>query len=365
MKNYLKSLSKITTLFLLLFLIFRSQSQSSVIILHHADISKSIFKNNEVIGSLIGNVYVTLDTIDFYCDSAKYYPARDLAKFYNNVKIIRNLQNINADSIYYYRQFKKAIAWGDVHISEPSHLLKAKKIIYETITENSEGFKNVIMHDTTNGIYAKGEHYQHFATRNELFLFENVKVLNVEPETQDTTTIFCDSLYYKNKPDEEMAVARGKVKILRNKMIATGGLGKFYISADSITLEKDPLISFERNKIQARKVKLILMDGKISEIRLYEKAELHSYTDSTYTREDILKGNFITMFFKNDSLYRVVAVKNAIGKYNIQEEGVEGLNYVTADSIKIFIKNNKADSLYVSGGTEGTYYPDKFRELAP
>jgi lipopolysaccharide export system protein LptA len=348
-----------------LFIVMYAQTNQSVIFLHHADISSSRYQNGEVIRALSGNVYVTIDTVDFYCDSALYFPATDVANFYGNVKIVRGTQTIYADFIRYYRNIRKAVATGEVRLIEPGHLIQANKIIYFTNTKNSEGFANVVMNDSLNMIYSVCDHYQYFPSQDSLILMKNVIVHSIDKNKNDTTTIFCDTLHYISKKEDEKTFAFGNVRVLKGQMISQSKFAAFYISGDSIQLEGKPNVKIDNNTIRAKTIRMKLSDGKISFIALRTNAEMVSVLDSVTMKEDVLKARDIDLFFEDDSLRYIVAKKNAIGKYNVMEEGTEGLNYVTADTIKIFVKQNKADSLFVIGGVEGTFFPEKYRNLAP
>lgn len=353
-------------LFLLFFVAFiYSEVDRSIVILHHADISRSYVKNGEVVRVLSGNVFATIDTIDFFCDSTQYYPARNLLKFYGNVQIINQDQRIFSEYLDYYRDQKIAIARKNVKLLEPGHALFAEKIKYHTLSKNSEGFFNVVMNDSLNNIFATCEHYLHFPAKKLLTLIDHVKVLKLDENGRDSTFIYCDTLEYYNQENNEKTFARGNVQVLKKNMIAKSQQAAFFISADSIILTQHPVILIDNNSIYADKIKILLNEGRINTIKLIKNAEMHSIIDSIGPREDVLKAKMITLHFKNDSLREVYAHINAVGKYNIQEEGVNGINYVTADSIKIILKNNKADSLFVLGGVEGSFYPEQFMDMVP
>lgn len=339
-------------------------AQESRLVLHHADVSRSVMRGEEIVRVLSGNVYVSIDSVDFRCDSAEYFPSRDLAKFYGHVYIRRGNQEVQADLMDYYRNQRMAEAMSNVRVTEPGKFIRANMIRYYTDNKKSEGFHSVVMNDTLNEIYSTSDFYVYIPAEEKLMLWGNVKVVQFNPEEMDTMMVFCDTLIYLNRQEDRQATARGNVRIIRDRLTATCGLAIYFQDRDSIALENNPLLKLDQNKASGSKIGIGFRKGKLEKLYLYKRSRLISMLDSVQQKFDQITAENITLHFHNDSLYLVEALKNAIGKYHVEEES-PGLNYVTADMIKIFVKSNRADSLAVFGGVEGTYYPEQFMELAP
>jgi hypothetical protein len=120
----------------------------------------------------------------------------------------------------------------------------------------------------------------------------------------------------------------------------------------------NPIAWQGENEMTGMKIDFTLDSLKINEIFLYEKAQIKSLADTLNGKYNLLKGKMIQVSLEDGVPAQIIARRNAISVYRIEENKVEqGTNSASSDSIIVYFKTGEVDSISIIGGTEGTFYP--------
>ncbi len=331
----------------------------------HADISQSIVIDGAAVRILHGNVYLRQDSLHFWCDSAVYYKNIEKSTFFGNVKINKGREKISADRIDYFRLEKKAVAQGKVWVRQPEKWLKSSHFTYYFKTKSSFARKNVQVEDSLNQTTIWCDELDYFPSEDKSVFRVGTIVHKFDDKNKDTLKILCDTLVYFSSDSSKKMFSYGNVKFYQQKIKAVCDSASYFVDDEIIKLNSDPVVYQDNNEMRGERIEIFLKNQKPERIFIWKHSELHSVLDSATMKEDVLKGHEIFITFEDDSIRQVLAKKNAIGRYHVTEGDDKGLNYITADSLILFIKKNKVDSIYVAGGAEGTYYPADKMENAP
>jgi len=71
--------------------------------------------------------------------------------------------------------------------------------------------------------------------------------------------------------------------------------------------------------------------------------------------------NYLNYYLLRHNPELVISRLNASSKYFLNQDADQGSNYSTSDSIYVFFKSGKLDSIEIIGGAEGIYYPDSYK----
>ncbi len=359
---------RITFVFSLLFILFSvavSKSKDNgrgKLHLVHADYSISKEENGKIMRIIYGNVYFVQDSISIKCDSAVYHQDYDKLSLWGKVIIVRGAETVRAKHIVYYKNEKKAVANGNVAVAEKGKELKAEHLTYYFGSKNSFARKSVIINDNNEGFNATCEEFDNFPSAFRSVLRRNVVVTKTDSSNTDTLVIKSDTLVYYSADSSRKLFSYGNVEFVQKEITAYCDSAHYFIDGDTILLFEKPEVLQNNNQMRGERIEIYLKERKPDMIYIVGRAELHSILDSLTGKEDLLKANEIFIRFADDSVRTILAKKNAIGRYHISEGGEKGVNFLTADSLVIFIEKNKVDSIFVGGGAEGTYYPEKLAE---
>ena len=148
------------------------------------------------------------------------------------------------------------------------------------------------------------------------------------------------------------------MRIFKGGVRASCDSATYFLTNEIVAMRINPVAWQGENEMTGMKIDFILDSLKIDEIYLYEKAQIKSLADTLENIYNILKGKTIQVSMVNGVPERVIARRNAISVYRIEENKVnQGTNSASSDSIIVYFKTGELDSISIIGGTEGTYYP--------
>ncbi len=323
----------------------------------HADKSIGKILNGEKVRYLVGNVKAYKDTFKMLCDEAIFFEDKDRAEFIGNVLIDDSHHKLWANKIIYFTDTRIAHCLGNVRISGDTDSLYAEKFIYDFRTKNTQATKNVYLWDKENNVRIKGDAGSYNAAFQESHILGNAWFEHHQPNEPDTLIITSKKMaYYGIEP--KRAIAEDSVRIFKGSVSAVCDSGTYFISQEKVSLRINPVTWQGDSEMIAEMIDFSLDSLKIDEIILYEKAQIKTLADSIEKKYNILKGKTIHITMMDDVPERVIARRNAISVYQVEDNKIkQGTNSASSDSIIVYFKEGEVDSISIMGGGEGTFYP--------
>ncbi len=357
----------IRTILLVSFLaFFAPQNSGDGLQLIHADrhIGKKV--NDEQLRIFAGNVLFEQDTLKMWCDSAVTHEQKKRIDFVGNVKITDNHRTVCASRIEYFWQTRQANCYENVRIHTPQDSLFAEYLEYNFKTGQARARGRVFIWDRKNLTRIWGEQAFYNPNRKTSKVQQNAHLMKLDSASQDTLNIYAQILQYIKKTDQRLAEAFDSVRILQGKLKAVCDTAYYYVDDEIAILRSAPVAWYEDSELRADSMIVYFDSLKLHKIKLAGNAVAKSLADSASGEYDILKGKRIYFYIKNKKPQRIVAIDNASSLYFITDSTAEdkGANFATADTIKIFMKEGKLDSIAILGGARGTYYPGQFKKEA-
>ncbi len=328
----------------------------------HADVSRgTVTAAGEAIRILEGNVHARQDTLDIFCDQAVFHPVTEEVVLTGNVFIRRGVEELTARKVTYYDRRKLAIAETNVHVSRPSQHLYAEYLEYYYQTDQAYARTHLLLIDEKSAAYITAWEGDYLPGENRAEVRRNAHFWQIDSTSGDTLHIYARVMDYFFSP-KRVAIARDSVHIIRGDMVAQCDSAYYDMEAGHAFLEKNPRARQQNNRLSGKQMELIFNEMKIEKVIVREQALATSVEDSLTGKVDRLTGREIIGFIKNDQLNQLWAVSNARSLYYIKDEGeIQGLNTASADTIKVFFKENEVDYITVIGGAQGVYYPSSYK----
>jgi len=350
-------------LFIAFIFLFSHQIKAldSRLYLIHADSSLGKMVEGEKVRYLIGNVSARQDTINILCDRLVFYEERDVAEFIGNVLIDDSHHKLWANKIIYNTETRTANCTGNVRISGQDDSLYAEKFIYQFRSGNTWAEENLFVWDKQNNAKIKGDAGEYDADNLETHIQGNAYFEHHEPGKPDTLIITSKNMaYFGTEP--KRAIAEDSVRIFKGGVRASCDSATYFTTDELVTLRVNPVAWQGVNEMTGMKIDFTLDSLKIDEIFIFEQAQIKSLADTLENTYNLLKGKTIQVSMVEGVPDKVIARRNAISVYEIEENKIkQGTNSASSDSIIVYFKTGELDSISIIGGTEGVFYPAEWK----
>ncbi len=345
---------------LLLSLIPLQEKNTSRAEIIHADRNIGLKENNEQIRILKGSVHLRKDTVNIYCDIARYYELRNYIKLEGNVLIDNTVRKLKAKQVYYYPDNDSVHCINAVRVYGVKDSLYANQLFYNLKTERSKAVDSVAIFDKKEKVKITGntavnnpENYLFSVSSNSFFS-------QIDSANNDTLKIFSDILSYYNF-ENSYAKAIDSVWIYKSNFKSFSDTAWYYKDDEKAILKGQPKVWIDLTVMTGNKITALFDSTKLKNVFIEGEARAISYTDSAQKEYNLIKGKSIEFILKNEEPKLIISRNNATSVYYLEDQNDEGVNYSTSDSIFVFFKNGELDSIDVVGGSEGIYYPSSYK----
>lgn len=362
----------------------RAQEKSKIKIIH-SDQLKFDKKISPDLSRLIGNVVLRHDSILMYSDSAYFYQARNEFYAFGSVKMDQgDTLFLYGDSLYYNGNHRKGRVRSNVHLTDDDMSLSTDFLDFDTENNISYFSHGGTILDSSNTLTSDRGFY--FANTKDFVFGGNVKISTpdylIESDTMaynsqngkatflgpseitgDSSYIKCEHGFY----DTESDIAQlGLHSLVQNK--------EYTLKADSIFYNQKLGKGLAWRNIELHDtINQFIIKGNYGQLhRMSNRAFI---TDSAlliqYENYDSMYVHADTLFSMSDTSgnYRILKAYHHVRFYKYEIQGkCDSLSYsssdslirlfsdpilwneqnqLTADEIKIHIKNNKANRIYM------------------
>ena len=353
---------KYIRLIILIFLVCNVVSaQQEGLELIHAD--KTIGKKiaGEQVRVFEGNVHFRQDTLDMYCSSAWFYSDKNRIDFKGKVLIDDGIRKLRADKIEYFPKTKFARCLQNVTITDAEDSLSTRLFTFDFNTEKARADSGMYVYNRVNRVHIWGQMGWYDPEQKISRVEKDARLMRIDSTGADTLIITAFEMEYR-ETDPPLAVAIDSVRIVQGSLTAVCDTARFFPEDNIVHLINQPQAWFDDNEMSGARMTIGFDSLGIKRIDIYEKAKAVSLADSVKDEWNLLKGKEIHMDIKDKKPQRVSAFGSASSTYFLKEDDESsGMNFATSDTIVVYFKESKADSIRIMGGAEGVYYPDDYK----
>lgn len=334
---------------------------------------------------LIGNVVLKHNFTYMYCDSAYFYPDRNLFEAYSKVKILQGDSiSLFCDFVNYDGNTDIAQARRNVKLIDRQMTLYTEMLDYNTNTSTGNYYhKGRIINNETLLTSHSGSYY---GNSKAFFFKDSVEVTNPKyhilsdtleyhPDNEtvyflgpttillDTNTIYCEYGWYKTKDSiaqfEKHAWIKNNSQILKGELLYYNqltkiGKGRKHVVINDLKKEVvvcGNVVDFNRN------TELFTSTDSAVLVMVTEGDSVYIHADTLKSEYDSINQNHIltayyhVKFFKSDLQGKcdslVYTTKDSIIKMFNAPVIWSAENQMTADYIETHIKNRAFDKIYL------------------
>ncbi len=334
---------------------------------------------------LLGNVIFVHDSAYLYCDSAYLYEDDNKVTAYGNVRVkLSDTLNLYSDSLRYNGNTKVAWANSNVRLIDNQTILTTDTLIYDRKTQIARyDYWGKIVNDRNILVSEHGYYY----TDKKEFFFKN-KVLLLHPDytmhsdtlMYNTVTevayflgpsnitskdkkdsIYCENGWYNTRFD--FARFRDQAKIYHEVSMLTGdslyyerknGFGQVFKNALLIDTVQHILLMGNYGELQRKRGFAFMTDSAVA-VMVDKKDSLFLHSDTVWAKFDSLQSIRKVFFYYKVKFFRTdlqgmcdsLVYFSGDSSMTMYQNPVlwSGLNQLTADSVRLTIRNSQADSL--------------------
>ncbi|MEM1321643.1 MAG: OstA-like protein [Bacteroidota bacterium] len=373
------------------------------------------FNTKTRITNFVGPTLIKQDSAQIYCESGFYNSAKKEAEFTQNAQYRKGNQEATATVIRYNGAAKEVILEGDARLIEGAKKANADRIRYQEDSEITLLEGNAHFEDGAEVIEAEEIRYDSknedlkTSGRSQLSDPPNILIADeidydgklgkargdvIWQDTAENTTIYCDVADYNKETDFLLAVgnrplfvsiinedslfmrsdtliamrenpedsartmlAITDVRIFKSDLQATCDSLSYSIRDSLFQFFKDPVVWSDSSQFTADSIRMQLANNKIDKIFMREKSFINNTTDEIFFNQ--VKGKWVTAFFAQDSIRRVLVEGNAESVYYAQDEvdAYLGVNTTICSRMMLYFKKNNVDNILFYTEPKGKFMP--------
>ena len=325
----------------LILLFVSTYAQDNRLRLVRADVLENITINGESMQYLKGNVQFKKGEMVMNCNWARFNKKTEKGFLFENVSMVKNEQNLTCDSLFVDSPNNIMIAYSNTHVWDTTYSLIADTLHYFSELDSGSANGNAIL-------------------------------------VQDKQTIKSNTIEYVELPEVDGVSysARGDVIITEEERIATCGEAIYDRENGKTVMKINPKIIDNQQTIAGNEIYLSYNDDILDKVFIPSDAHVThpingfrewieiidddsiNYSDPVNFSDD-MTGSALHGFFVDGKLDSMRLEGMATTIYHIFEDSIyQGNNKASGDTIQMKFKDNDLETIFISGGSEGTYTPD-------
>lgn len=265
-----------------------------------------------------------------YTENGWYNTRKDVASFRERAKIFHEAQYLTGDSLYYERK----PGFGQV-------------------------FRHAVLFDSIQNMMLTGNYGEMYRKKGFAFMTDSAVAIMIDKKT--SLHLHADSIkaFFDTSQNIRSVYAYYKVKFFRPDLQGMCD-SLVWLSKDSaMVMYNNPVIWSVKNQMTADSIRLVMKNGVLDTMALYNSAFLISLDDTGKYNQ--IKGRDMAGYFKKNELFKIKVLGNAETIYWGREEDrtLIGIQKAYSSDMLIFIENNQLKSISYLGTTTGTIFPEK------
>lgn len=329
----------------------------------HADKLEQYVEDGKQVKKLTGNVAFKKGEMELECDLAYWYEEDEEVDFYHNIVITQNNQMLEADTLIYLIDRNLLMAKGKPILRDEERTLNAEILHYYSENEIAEAYQNVTLTDTSKNVSA--DYIKYFVEDKKAIALNNA-IVN---DTRNNTSLFSDSINY--------FYDTGNIEAYIEPLLIrydSAGAENFRVSGDIIYVDENQGNFNSIGNVEIQQENFISYCDRANYIDSLEIAELIGSPRAKSDGQE-LSGEKMIVGFKNDNIYSLVIINNAIATEVskaylpfenpdsteadslgiVPKKSIKTYNEITGKMIEVYFDSGEVDSIRVAGMASSYY----------
>lgn len=303
---------------------------------------------------LVGDVKITQGTMTVWGDEGEYRQADAQAIIRGNVRIVDQGWEVVADEMDYNRDTGHAWLRGNVVAQDGETTLRADRIFYDRNREVAEAFDNVFVESATEGFSAISDHGFYYRGSGEAVLDRNPRLV-VDPDSPDPATVVSDTM--RVYADSAQATAYYRVKIIKADMVTQCDSAVVFDEKKEALLFGTPLARQNNVSMKGGYMRLFYDEEQVNRVDIHGVAELKEENPDTLVMDgdSWIRGDSIQLYLRDNRVDSIRVLGNAVSEYRPTTPGKVERNFARGDEMFFRFENDSLSYVRFEGRAEGVY----------
>lgn len=312
---------------------------------------------------LMGNVRIVQDSVTLLGRQGTYHSRPRVATMNEGVRLERiDGMVLTAREGRYQAEERTAWFYGDVIVVDSVSTTRCDTLVYAQAGRRSMAKGRVSVLSPADGVTVLGDSLAHYGDLEYTIVPLRPRMVHVDtvhPGRIDTLVVTGRTME-AYRDSTRRYVVRDSVLFARNELSGRSGYALYRPSEGMVILLQSPVVWYDENQITGDSVAVLLEENRLNRVFVSGRAMAVSRSDSTLAeRFDQLTGRELTLFFRDEAIERIEAVRNAISLYYLFEGDLpNGVNRSSGDRIVVQFEDGQVQDIVVHGGVEGIYRPE-------
>lgn len=267
---------------------------------------------------------------------------------------------IAADTTIWYRHLDLLELFGRATVDDSVQHLSASRLHYDNRDSLLLAEDNVVFVHDRDSLRTESQSARFDRRHDEITLTRQPILFLNYPDEANLVTITGDTLIFLT--DTKVGIAKHRVTIDQKETHATCDSAEFLLAENNLALSGSPRAVQGESDIQGNAMDIRFAHGRVERIDVVDSAtalfvERGGSEDSLLSGKSKLSGEEITFYFNEGEVRKIAALGAASSDYYPPPDDTTGAgkNFVSGDSIFIYVQNQKTTKIEVNGGAEGVY----------
>lgn len=327
---------------------------------------------------LVGNIVISRDTVVIRGEEGFYFPDERKSVLEKNVSLSDQKILLNSQKGLYLSDIKTAYFSQKVSLKDSANLIFSDSLVYFRDVARAIAIGNVVVTNASDNVVITGGYGEHFANERRSFIEQNPVLTKID--TASTGEI--DTLVIRAKRMDAFRSERDTLpridivdsaRIKRGALRARAGKARYLLRDNVILLYDNPIVWHDQNQLTGDSIAVKLREdgrrNRIDTMFIFRRAFLASKDslDGLGRKFNQISGEqMIIAFNERSEIRRVNVYRQSRSLYYLYDEGKpKGANLASGDEIAIDFENNQIQSIVFRGAIEGAQYPERFIDRVP
>lgn len=319
---------------------------------------KIIYDIEAEISSLSGNVIIETSSATIYSQTALYSFLSELALFNDPIWLQDNDGVIKAESGIYFNQSDSVVFRGNVQIADSTQYIEADSIFTNRSTGDYNLYGNVFMHDDENQTTIRGNFVQADSTGKRIVDGDAI-LRRLSSDLADTTWLFSERIEMTKIDTFYVIDAINNVRSWQKESSTFSDSLNYNEQNELFKLRSDPKVWYKDIQLSGQFIDVQLENDSLKSL-FATGQPFASQLDTLTFRLNQMKGDSISIYFKNDNIDYVLTDSNAeiLLHYTDEEDQPDGAINIRSNSIFIYFENGEVSNIKATTDIDGETFAE-------
>jgi lipopolysaccharide export system protein LptA len=319
---------------------------------------KIIYDIDAEISSLSGNVIIETSTATIYSQTALYSFLSELALFNDPIWLQDNDGIIKAESGIYFNQTDSIVFRGNVQIADSTQYIEADSIFTNRSTGDYNLYGNVYMYDDENHTAIRGNYVQADSSGRRIVDGDAI-LRRLNSELTDTTWLYSDRIEMIKIDTVYVIDAITNVRFWQKEASTYSDSLSYNEQTEVFKLRSNPKVWYKDIQLSGEFIDVQLENDSLKSL-FATGQPFATQLDTLTFRLNQMKGDSISIYFKNDNIDFVLTYINAeiLLHYTDEDDQPDGAINIRSNSIYIYFDNGEVSDIKATTEIDGETFTE-------